>query len=207
MGALAACSSGSAEPEAAAASATPSPATTAVASPNTSPASASPTATPAATPTTTAGAATKPVDPDSRYATVALGRFAKDPAAQGFAAYAVARARADLAYDANTPALVATASARVRSYAASVNEQLRSKGQRAGAPRWSVVAVSRTGSNATVRACLWGPSSANRDARTGKVVEQVPARWYPGTLTMTGTAGRWKVAQAAEGQFSCKDAA
>ncbi len=134
------------------------------------------------------------------------GRFAKDPAAQGFAAYAVARGRADAVYSSSTPALTDTSTAKWRGFVADVNKRLKSDGRKAGAFKWAVVAVSRTGDSARLRVCAWNPSTAQRSAKTGKTVEKLPSSWLPATATMISVSGRWKVSAIEGATFSCQDA-
>lgn len=168
------------------------------------------TSAPAVTATTSAPARTVSAaasDPSRRYAVVTMGRYGADPAARSFAAYAVARIQMYVTKNPGLPALkVVTTPAFLRQQQSLYRANTR-KGWTVPAPtRWSVVGVGRTAGAATVRVCLWGPSSAYIDAKSRRRVEKTDNRWYAGTVGMVRTGGRWRVSSALDASFSCASA-
>ena len=177
---------------------------------------ATPSASPSATPSATAGSSASPtvtasarkaVDPSRKYAIVTLGKFAKDPAAQSFAKYAAVRTQAFRSYNPKLPGFSALTTAKWRQRQGSSINKMKRNGWTIPAPaRWSVVGLSRTGSSATLRTCVWGPSTVFLDAKTRKPVEKYEKRWYAGTADMVKVDGVWKVGSGVDAKFSCRSA-
>jgi hypothetical protein len=142
---------------------------------------------------------------ERRYARVNLGRFAADPAARGFTAYAVSRTEATLARDVTLPSLVRSTGPRYRAFLAGEYRTLRKNNWTTAAPtRWAVLALSRQSTAASLRACFWGPSTSYLDARTRKPVEDLDNRWYATRVQMSKQGVTWRVDDVQLSTFSCK---
>ena len=142
---------------------------------------------------------------ERKYARVNLGRFAADPAARGFTAYAASRTEATLARDVTLPSLVRSTGPRYRAFLAGEYRTLRQNNWTTAAPtRWAVLALSRQSTAASLRACFWGPSTSYLDARTRKPVEDLDNRWYATKVQMSKQGVTWRVDDVQLSTFSCK---
>lgn len=60
---------------------------------------------------------------------------------------------------------------------------------------------------AVAEVCVWGPSVAFVDERTGQAFTPTPPRWTPRSVTMTFVQQQWLVVDEARGRFACDEEA
>jgi hypothetical protein len=138
---------------------------------------------------------------------VSTGRLGADPAARAFVRYAPARTEAFARRNPRLPALARTATPqRLASDVGWLRTMVRNGHTVPRTARWAVVGVSRTGTAATVTACVWGPSAAFVDPTTRRLAEPVEARWYAYDFRLVRSGDAWLVAGDAESPDPCKEA-
>lgn len=67
--------------------------------------------------------------------------------------------------------------------------------------------VEDRGDTVVAQVCVWGPSVAFVDERTGKPLESTPRQWTPQSVTMTLVQQQWWVTHEARGRFACDEEA
>ena len=163
-------------------------------------ASTSTSASPSTT-TTTTNMTTAP------WAIVNLERWSKDPAAQALGEFFAARNEAAASLDARFPPLVALTTEAWRRFVAKAFVKMRKEDLvLPHTQKWAIVAVSRTGATARLRACEWGPSGGFQHKATGKWAEPVEARWYAEDVRMVRRSGVWVVSKITDVTTSCAGA-
>jgi len=63
------------------------------------------------------------------------------------------------------------------------------------------------GTTTVAQVCLWAPSVAFVDERTGEPLRPTPRRWTPRSVTMTFVQQQWWVVDEARGRFACDEEA
>lgn len=130
------------------------------------------------------------------------GKQARTPEVAGYKAFMVALTTSSLTYTVNADLKAATTPDYVRELSRGISGNQAAGRNVRSKPVGRLVGVKGGKGSAVVTTCLWGPSVAFYDNRTGKPAEKLQ-KWFEVRVDMSKASGRWVVAAMTPTGRSC----